>query len=125
MRKADRRARNVLVVGTAFGNIEELLDAFSTVFVVNCSQPRIQKRNVVYRENFENIHLITDVDLIIIDIDQQHTIPDIIQVWRRTNPTIVIQGPELLTKEYQKLLKSDHYEIKEVSKGYYVWKNKL
>ena len=63
MKKANRRARNVLVVGTALGNLEDLLEAFDTVFVVNGTLPRIQKRNVVYRENFDNIHLVSAVKL--------------------------------------------------------------
>lgn len=124
MRKLDKRTRNVLVVGTAFEQLEDLLETFATVFVINDINPRLQKRNVVYRENFDNIHLLTDIDLIIIDINQEHAIPELIQVWRRTNPTIVIQGPELISKDFQKLLKVDHYAIIEVAKGYYVWKNK-
>lgn len=124
MRKLDKRTRNVLVVGTALEQLEDLLETFATVFVINDTNPRLQKRNVVYREDFDNIHLLTDIDLIIIDINQEHTIPELIQVWRRTNPTIVIQGPELISKDFQKLLKVDHYAIIEVAKGYYVWKNK-
>ena len=124
MRKLDKRSRNVLVVGTALEQLEDLLETFATVFVISTTAPRLQKRNVVYREDFDNIHLLTDIDLIIIDIGQEHTIPELIQVWRRTNPTIVIQGPELISKDFQKLLKVDHYAIIEVAKGYYVWKNK-
>jgi siroheme synthase (precorrin-2 oxidase/ferrochelatase) len=124
MRKLDKRSRNVLVVGTALEQLEDLLETFATVFVISNTAPRLQKRNVVYREDFDNIHLLTDIDLIIIDINQEHTIPELIQVWRRTNPTIVIQGPELISKDFQKLLKVDHYAIIEVAKGYYVWKNK-
>ena len=43
MKKANRKARNVLAVGTALGNLEDLLEAFNTVFVVNGVMPRIQK----------------------------------------------------------------------------------
>jgi len=124
MRKFDKKARNVLVIGTALGNLEDLLETFNTVFVVNDSSPRLQKRNIVYRENFDNIQSITDVDLIIIDVDRADSVPELIQLWRRTNPIIVMQGPDLILPEYQKILKADHYEIKEVAKGYYVWKNK-
>jgi hypothetical protein len=124
MRKLDKRTRNVLVIGTAFEQLEDLLEAFATVFVINDTNPRLQKRNVVYREDFNNIGVLTDVDLIMLDLKQQHTIPELIQVWRRTNPIIIIQGPELISTDYQKLLKVDHYAIVEVAKGYYVWKNK-
>jgi hypothetical protein len=124
MRKLDKRIRNVLVVGTAFEQLEDLLESFATVFVISNTAPRLRKRNVVYREDFDNIHLLTDIDLIIIDFSQEYAIPELIQVWRRTNPTIIIQGPELISKDFQKLLKVDHYAIIEVAKGYYVWKNK-
>jgi hypothetical protein len=122
MKKAHRKARNVLAVGTALGNLEDLLETFDTVFVVNGTLPRIQKRNVVYRENFDNIHLVSDVDLIIIDFLHEKFIPELQQIWRRTQPTIIIEGPELISKECQKLLKSDHYAIREVAKNYYTWK---
>jgi|688.fasta_scaffold63797_5 hypothetical protein len=125
LKKANKRARNVLVLGTGLNNLEDLLETFNTVFVVNGPHPRIQKRNAVYRETFENIHAITDIDFIIIDLDQEKFIPELSQVWRRTAPIIIIQGPDLIAKEYQKILKADHYEIREVAKGYYVWKNKI
>ena len=124
MRKLDKRIRNVLVVGTALKQLEDLLESFATVFVIDNLNTRLRKRNIIYQEDFDNIHLLTDIDLIIIDFAHEYAIPELIQVWRRTNPTIVIQGPELISKDYQKLLKVDHYAIIEVAKGYYVWKNK-
>jgi hypothetical protein len=125
MRKSLRTARNILVLGTALGNLEDLLETFDTVFVINGPLPRIQKRNIVYRETFDNINLITDIDLIIIDLNQENFIPELIQIWRKTHPTIIIQGPELISTEYQKILKNDHYAIREVAKRYYIWRNKI
>jgi hypothetical protein len=125
LKKSNKQARNILVLGTALGNLEDLLDTFDTVFVVNELEPRIRKRNAVYRENFDNIHLLTDIDFIIVDFNQEKFIPELTQIWRRTAPTIIIQGPELISAECQKILKADHYAIREVAKGYYVWKNKI
>ena len=124
IKKINRRARNLLVIGTAFGNLEELLDSFDTVFVVSSNPPIIKKRNLIYRENYNDIHTLTDVDIIIVDFDHSNFIPELTQVWRRTNPAIVVQGPDLISKDIQKILKSDHYNIVEVAKGYYLWKNK-
>jgi len=124
IKKINRRARNLLVIGTAFGNLEELLDSFDTVFVVGSNPPIIKKRNLIYRENYDGIHMLTDVDIIIVDFDHSNFIPELTQVWRRTGPAIVVQGPDLISKDIQKILKSDHYNIVEVTKGYYLWKNK-
>jgi hypothetical protein len=112
------------VIGTAFGNLEELLDSFDTVFVVSSGPPIFKKRNLIYRENYDDIHTLTDVDIIIVDFDQVNFIPELTQVWRRTNPAVIVQGPDLPSKDIQKILKSDHYAIVEVAKGYYLWKNK-
>ena len=124
IKKINRRARNLLVLGTAFGNLGELLDSFDTVFVITNSPPIIKKRNLIYRENYNDIHTLTDVDIIIVDFDHSNFISELTQVWRRTNPAIVVQGPDLISKDIQKILKSDHYNIVEVAKGYYLWKNK-
>jgi hypothetical protein len=124
IKKINRRARNLLVIGTAFGNLEEILDSFDTVFVVSSNPPIIKKRNLIYRENYNDIHALTDIDIIIVDFDHSDFISELTQVWRRTNPAIVVQGPELISKDIQKILKSDHYNIVEVAKGYYLWKNK-
>lgn len=125
LKKSNKQARNILVLGTALDNLEDLLDVFDTVFIINASGPRIQKRNAVYRETFNDINILTDIDFIIIDLDQEKFITELIQVWRKTCPTIIIQGPELISIEYQKILKADHYAIREVAKSYYVWKNKV
>ena len=124
IKKINRRARNLLVIGTAFGNLEEILDSFDTVFVVSSNPPIIKKRNLIYRENYNDIHMLTDIDIIIVDFDHSDFISELTQVWRRTNPAIVVPGPELISKDIQKILKSDHYNIVEVAKGYYLWKNK-
>ena len=124
IKKINRRARNLLVLGTAFGNLGELLDSFDTVFVITNSPPIIKKRNLIYRENYNDIHTLTDVDIIIVDFDHSNFISELTQVWRRTNPAIVVQGPDLISKDIQKMLKSDHYNIVEVVYGYYLWKNK-
>jgi hypothetical protein len=124
IRKINRSARNLLVIGTAFGNLEELLDSFDSVFVVGSNPPIFKKRNLIYRENYDDIHTLTDIDIILVDFDHSNFIPELTQVWRRTNPAIVVQGPDLISKDIQKILKSDHYNIVDVAKGYYLWKNK-
>jgi hypothetical protein len=124
IKKINRKSRNLLVLGTAFGNLEELLDSFDTVFVVSNNLPIIKKRNLIYRENYDNIHMLTDIDIIIVDLDHGNFIPELIQVWRRTNPAIVVQGPDLISKDIQKILKADHYNIVDIAKNYYLWKNK-
>ena len=124
IRKVDSKARNLLVIGTAFGNLVELLDSFNTIFVVNEIAPPVKKRNLIYRENYDNIHLLTDIDVILVDFDHSNHLCELTKIWRISSPSIIVQGPELISKDIQKILKSDNYNIVDVRKDYFVWKNK-
>ncbi len=122
LKKLNKKARNVLVVGNAWGNIQELSESYNTIFLVDDQQRKVRGRNIVYRENFDNIHLLYDVDIILIDIDHQNHISELYQLFKRWDSLIIIQGPELISKENQNFLKSHNYQIVEIHKTYYQWK---
>ncbi len=122
LKKLNKKARNILVVGNAWGNVQELAEFYNTVFLVDDQQRMVRGRNIVYRENFDNIHLLYDVDIVLFDIDHQNHISELFQVFKRWDSLIIIQGPELITKENQNFLKSHNYQIVEIHKTYYQWK---
>lgn len=124
IKKLHRKARNVLVVGHAWGNIEDLVDFFHTVFHIDDQKRIFKSRNVVYRENFDNIHLLQDVDTILIDLDHQNHIAELFPVFNRYHSLLIIQGPDLISKENQVFLKSHNYQIVEIHKTYFQWKLK-
>lgn len=121
LKKLNPKARNVLVLGDAFGNVADLADYYKTVFIIDDVQ-KLRKGNVVYRENFDNITLLTDVDIVIVNSDKRQFIMDIAPIWKRFSPLIIIGGSEPLTKEYNKFLASHRYHVTEILKHFYIYK---
>lgn len=121
LKKLNPTARNVLVLGTAFDNLSSLADSFKTVFIINDSYT-LKRGNVVYRENFDQITLLTDVDVIIIDEDKRHHIIDISPIWKKYSPFIVVAGSEQVSKDHNKFLQSYRYHVTEIHKHFYIYK---
>jgi len=122
IKKLNKKARNVLVVGNAWGNVQEIIDSYNTIFLVDNHRRIIRARNIVYRENFDNIHSLHDVDLILLDLDHQNHLVDLLPLFKRWSSLIIIEGPELISKENQNFLKSHNYQIVEIHKTYFQWK---
>jgi len=124
IKKLNKAARNVLIVGQGWGNLQDVIDSYSSIFLIDDENRLVRAKNVVYRENFDNLNQLQDVDLVLLDLDHENHIKDFIILLQRWSPILLIEGPELISKENQKLLKSNRYEIVEVQKRYYVWKCK-
>jgi len=122
IKKLNKKARNVLVVGNAWGNVQEIIDSYNTIFLVDNHQRVIRARNIVYRENFDNIHSLHDVDVILLDLDHQNHLVDLLPLFKRWSSLIIIEGPELISKENQTFLKAHNYQIVEIHKTYFQWK---
>ena len=122
IKKLNKKCRNVLVVGNAWGNLTELVENFNSIFLIDDQKRIVRAKNVIYRENFDNISHIYDVDIILINLDHENRIAELLPVIKRSNPVIVTEGPEIISKENQKFLKSHHYEIVEIHKTYFQWK---
>ncbi len=124
IRKLNKHARNLLVLGSAWGNIVELLDSYSSIFLIDNQKRIIKSKNIIFRENFDNLSQLHDVDIILVDLDHQNHLPELIPIFQRWSSLIIIEGPEIITEEMQKFLKSHRYQIIEIYKNHYVWKLK-
>lgn len=122
IKKLNKKARNVLILGNAWGNIQDLTENFSTIFLIDDHRRILRGRNVVFREDFNNIHLISDIDVILVDLDHQNYLKELIPVLKRWNSIVLTEGKELISKENQTFLKSHNYQIVEINKSYFQWK---
>ena len=59
--KISKHHESALVVGEGFGNLEEILSIYNTVFVINDSYPTIRAKNLVYRQDTSNLNMLTNV----------------------------------------------------------------
>jgi len=122
IKKLNKKCRNILVVGNAWGNLQELSENFSSVFLIDDQKRVLRAKNIIFRENYSNLNYINDIDIILIDRDHEMHLAELFPVFKRWNSFVLFEGPELISKENQKFLKSHHYQIVDIQKRYYVWK---
>jgi hypothetical protein len=124
LEKNSRVLENCIVVGSAFGNLESLCDIFNTVFVLSDGDRSFKRKNVVYREDFDDISILPNISVIFIDADKIDKIGKLKSAWTRYWPTIFIGSGEFIDRSYSKMLNGNHYEIVELYKDYQIWKLK-
>jgi len=114
--------KNVLVVGSAFGNLDDLLETFTTVFVLLPFDSTIKRKNLVYRQGLDDIEAIVDIDAIFIERRSIKIIKTLYPIWQRWKPTLFIEGEDPVLKDDAKPLTTFKYRLIDTQKGLQVWK---
>jgi hypothetical protein len=122
IRKENKHARNAIVLGTAFGNLEDISLSFSTIFVFP-SENNFKKRNIIYVENIESLLIFSDIDAIFVDVSFVDSVTSLISVWRRDHSTFFFEGSDALHEDIRNALRTDRYTCKEIAKHYQVWRS--
>jgi hypothetical protein len=122
--KIKKNPKNALVVGSAFGELNQYVDVFSTTFVWQSSGDKLRRKTVVYRDTVESLNQLAEIDFIFIDKDHFAEIKNLHSVWRKSKSVILTQGTTFTEKALQKFLNSEHYYAVEVTKQYMIWKTK-
>jgi hypothetical protein len=122
--KENRNLKNVLVLGSAFGNLLDLVENNINVFVVYPKDETLRRKNIIYREELDSAYVLMDVDFIIVDKDLIHIIPELQPVWKKQKTIIIIEGSTNDSINQHKFLTSQRYQITEIKKDYHIWKIK-
>lgn len=120
--KKFKNPRNVLIIGTGFGFLNELCDHFSSVFIISTLGESVRKKNLIYRESFEGIEFIPDLDLIFIDRNQDIHVEKLRPILTRYHPVIFVEGDELFGRAEYKFLQNFGFAVVERYTIYHIWK---
>lgn len=122
--KIVKDANSCLVVGDIVDAPETFLPYFTTVFILRTNDRIIKGRNVVYKEKFNDINTIKNIDFVFLSIsalDQFDKISNVLTYFR--SPVYIDYG-EFLPKDQSNKFSSIGFEIVELIKNYQVWKPK-
>ena len=119
--KSSKNTNNALVVGLGFENLEKILSIYNTVFVINETRPEVKARNLVYRENFQNLNFITEVDAIFLDLDKVSCLDELKDFWQRNKSVILIEGNDPIGREYSKPLYDTGWRCTNLHGSFHVW----
>ncbi len=113
---------SVLIIGQGFGYLEDLSNIFKTIFLVNGTTSPIKSRNIVYRENFDNITDIGMVSAIMVDLNNVKDLELMSTYWTQCSPAVLIEGNEPIDRSKSDYLYKYGYRCVEQLGFCHVWK---
>lgn len=119
--KTSKKIENCLIIGQGFGFLEECLEIFSTVFVVDDQKPAIRVRNLIYRDDKENLSQIYDITHIIFDRNQINDLEKYQHVWQKHKSLVLIEGNEPIGREFSKSLYNSHWQCTSTQDFFHIW----
>ena len=121
LRKLSGYTENALVVGKAFGNLDQLLEIYINVFVIDDSPPSAKARNLIYKENFNDLNVLTQVGAIFIDLDKIDQLEILEDFWQRHRSTIFVEGNDCILRHLSKPLFKTGWQCTSLQGIYHVW----
>jgi hypothetical protein len=121
LRKLSGYTENALVVGKAFGYLDQLLEIYTNVFVVDEEPPPTKGRNLIYKENFDDLNILTQVGAIFIDLDKIDKLDILEDFWQRHRSTIFVEGNDCILRHLSKPLFKTGWQCTSLQGIYHVW----
>jgi len=121
LKKLSGYTENALVVGKAFGNLDQLLEIYTNVFVVDEDPPSAKARNLIYKENFNDLNVLTQVGAIFIDLDKIEKLEILEDFWQRHKSTIFVEGNDCILRHLSKPLFKTGWQCTSLQGIYHVW----
>ena len=119
--KLSKNTESALVIGTAFGQLEQLLDLYSTIFVVNEDGTELKAKNLIYRENIDRLSNITDVGAIFLDLNELDKLELLTTVWQTHSSKIFIEGEMAISREFSQPLYNTGWRCTSLQGIFHVW----
>jgi acetolactate synthase small subunit len=120
--KLIKHPKNAIVIGNGFGQLAELAEVFSTLFVFSWGTSNLKRKNIVTRENFSGLNQLSDVCAIIIDLDQIHHLSSMSEIWQRHKVLVLIEGNAPIERDLSQSLYAAHFKCIDQHGFYHVWK---
>ena len=121
LHKLSKNTNSALVIGTAFGQLEHLLDLYSTIFLVNEGATELKAKNLIDRQNIERLDNIVNVGAVFFDIKHIHKLESLQAFWKKNNSLIFIEGGDPLPRDLSKPLYDSGWRCTSLQGTFHVW----
>ena len=98
LHKLSRDHTHALVLGSAFGILDQVIEIYDTVFVVSAAQPTVKAKNLVYKETFVKLDHIQNIASIFVDLKEINHLDKIQATWIKHNSIVFIEGNDKIDK---------------------------
>lgn len=119
--KTSNRFENCLLIGEGFGFLDECLEIFKSVFVINKQKPNIRVKNLIYRDDTENLSEISSLTHIFFDLNQITMLEKYQYLWTKHDSLIIIEGNDPIGREFSKSLYASGWQCTSTSGFFHTW----
>ena len=123
LHKLSRNNTHALVLGSAFGILDQVVEIYDTVFVVSESPPAIKAKNLVYKETFVKLDHIQNIASIFIDHNELHNLDKVEALWKKHNSIIFIEGDVRIDNTIAKPLYDSGWACTSLQGIFHVWEH--
>lgn len=121
LHKLSRNNAHALVLGSAFGILDQVVEIYNTVFVVSATAPPIKAKNLVYKENFVRLDQLADIASIFVDVSELANLGNIEAIWRKHNSKLFIEGGDRIMDSRVKILDDSGWACTSLQGMFQVW----
>ena len=119
--KLSRNNAHALVLGSAFGILDQVVEIYDTVFVVSADQPPVRAKNLVYKETFVKLDHIQDIASIFIDHTELCNLDKVEALWKKHNSVIFVEGGVRIDNTIAKPLYDSGWACTSLQGIFHVW----
>jgi hypothetical protein len=119
--KLSRNSTNAMVIGDGFGVLPTIIEIHKTVFIVFNTNDSLRSKNLIYRENIDNLNNITEVGSIFFDLTNLEKLESLQYFWTKNNSVIFIEGNEVISREHSKPLYNSGWRCTSQQGHFHVW----
>jgi hypothetical protein len=116
-----KNPQNAIVIGDGFGQLETFIGNFKTVFYINEDFPSTRSKNLVYRNNSIDLHLLPDISAIIFNLSTVQNLHLYKEVWRKHKSLVIIEGEEAINRDLSKSLYETGWGCTSLQGFFHVW----
>jgi hypothetical protein len=119
--KLSRNHVHALVLGSAFGILDQVVEIYDTVFVISENQPTTRAKNLVYKESFVKLDHLQDIASIFIDHNELCNLEKVEVLWKKHNSKIFIEGDTIIDNSIAKPLYDSGWACTSLQGIFHVW----
>ena len=121
--KLSRDHAHALVLGSAFGILDQVVEIYDTVFVISAVQPEFKAKNLVYKETFDRLDHIQNIASIFIDHNELCNLDKVEALWKKHNSKIFVEGGIRIDNDIAKPLYDSGWACTSLQGIFHVWEH--
>ena len=119
--KLTKNNTSALVIGTAFGQISQILSMYSTVFVVNEDMLELKAKNLIHRQTIDRLDYLVNVGVVFLDMKHIGKLENLQTFWKKNNSLVLIEGNDVISRDLSKPLYDSGWRCTSLQGIFHVW----